>query len=92
MQSAARRWAELTWPEVRDSVTPDQGHAVGLVPVGATEQHGPHLPVGTDTLVAQAICDAASVRTGALVLPALPVGVSYGHGTVLPGTLSLSPE
>jgi creatinine amidohydrolase len=92
MQSASRRWAELTWPEVRDGVASGQGNAVGLVPVGATEQHGPHLPVGTDTLVAQAICDAASARTGALVLPALPVGVSYGHGTVLPGTLSLSPE
>ena len=85
------RWADLAWPEVRQSL---QGadHAVGLVPVGATEQHGPHLPVGTDTLVAQAICDEAAARTGALVLPALPVGVSYGHGTALPGTLSLSPE
>jgi creatinine amidohydrolase len=91
MQSTARRWAGLTWPEVGESVGSD-GRAVGLVPVGATEQHGPHLPLGTDTLVAQAICDAASERTGALVLPALPVGVSYGHGTVLPGTLSLSPE
>jgi creatinine amidohydrolase len=91
MQSAARRWADLTWPEVRDGLS-GEGHAVGLVPVGATEQHGPHLPVGTDTLVAQAICDEASALTGALVLPALPVGVSYGHGTVLPGTLSLSPE
>ena len=91
MQSNARRWAELTWPEVGQSLS-GEGHPVGLVPVGATEQHGPHLPVGTDTLVAQAICDAASARTGALVLPALPVGVSYGHGTVLPGTLSLSPE
>jgi creatinine amidohydrolase len=90
MQSSARRWADLAWPEVRATLEGD-GH-VGLVPVGATEQHGPHLPVGTDTLVAQAICDETSARTGALVLPALPIGVSYGHGTVLPGTLSLSPE
>jgi creatinine amidohydrolase len=92
MQSAARRWADLTWPEVRAAAEISDGHPVGLVPVGATEQHGPHLPVGTDTLVAQAVCDEASARTGALVLPAMPVGVSYGHGTVLPGTLSLSPE
>lgn len=91
MQSAARRWADLTWPELAEGLH-GSGHAVGLVPVGATEQHGPHLPVGTDTLVAQAICDEASARTGALVLPAMPVGVSYGHGTTLPGTLSLSPE
>ena len=86
------RWADLAWPQLGEAASPASGHAVGLVPVGATEQHGPHLPVGTDTLVAQAICDEASARCEALVLPAMPIGVSYGHGTVLPGTLSLSPE
>jgi len=65
---------------------------VGLVPVGATEQHGPHLPTATDTIIATGICEAASVRTGAPVLPAIPVGASYGHGTEMPGTLSLTPE
>jgi len=62
------------------------------VPVGAIEQHGPHLPTGTDTLVATAVCEAAAQRCDAWVLPAISVGCSYGHGTVLPGTLSLSPE
>jgi creatinine amidohydrolase len=65
---------------------------VGLVPVGATEQHGPHLPTGTDTIVAIALAERASARTGAPVLPAIPVACSYGHGTQLPGTLSLTPE
>jgi creatinine amidohydrolase len=68
------------------------GGAVGLVPVGATEQHGPHLPLGTDTIVATALCELASERCGAPVLPAISVGCSYGHGTELPGTLSLGPE
>ncbi len=68
------------------------GRDVGLVPVGAVEQHGPHLPVGTDAIVADAVCAAAAQLCGAVVLPAIPVGVSYGHGTALPGTLSLSPE
>jgi len=88
---AARRWSELAWPEfaaLRDLGDSD----VGLVPVGATEQHGPHLPTGTDTIVANALCDAVSERTGAPVLPEIPVACSYGHGTVLPGTLSLTPE
>jgi len=83
----ARRWAELSWPELAAL----HGE-VGLVPVGATEQHGPHLPTGTDTIIATALCEGASARTGCPVLPAVPVAVSYGHGTVLPGTLSLSPE
>jgi len=62
------------------------------VPVGATEQHGPHLPIGTDTIIACALCDAASAVTGAPVLPPVAIGCSYGHGTELPGQLSLSPE
>jgi len=70
----------------------DRGHEVGLVPVGAIEQHGPHLPVGTDTIVATALCAAAGQLTGSLVLPAIALGVSYGHGTVLAGTLSLTPD
>ncbi|MBV9665689.1 MAG: creatininase family protein [Actinobacteria bacterium] len=82
-------WSDMAWPEV--------GHvgregAMGLVPVGATEQHGPHLPTGTDTIIATALCERAADATGAIVLPAIPVGCSYGHGTVLPGTLSVSPE
>ena len=82
-------WAQLTWPEIDER---RDDHIVGLVPVGATEQHGPHLPTGTDTLIAQHLCDAAATTTGALVLPAIPIGCSYGHGTKLPGTLSLAPE
>ena len=62
------------------------------MPVGATEQHGPHLPTGTDTMIAVALCERTSALTGAPVLPAISVACSYGHGTVLPGTLSLTPE
>jgi creatinine amidohydrolase len=86
-----KRWCDLPWPEVAAHFQ-SQPNDVGLLPVGATEQHGPHLPCGTDTILAVAICEAVSARTGALVLPALPVGCSYGHGRELAGTVSLSPE
>jgi creatinine amidohydrolase len=88
---AARRWAELTGPEMRGYLA---GHPaeVGLLPVGATEQHGPHLPTGTDTIIACALADAVSAATGAPVLPALAVACSFGHGRLLGGTLSLTPE
>lgn len=85
------RWSDLAWPEVR-SLLNARPNEVGLLPVGATEQHGPHLPTGTDTIIATALCEAASERTGAPVLPAISIGCSYGHGTALEGTISYSPE
>jgi len=86
-----RRWGEEAWPDLAD-LGSGGGFEVGLVPVGATEQHGPHLPTGTDTIIAVGLCERASALTGAPVLPAIPVACSYGHGTRLPGTLSLTPE
>jgi creatinine amidohydrolase len=85
------RWELLTWPEI-ESLLAEHPQHVALLPVGATEQHGPHLPTGTDTIIATKLCEAVSARTGAPVLPGLPIGCSYGHGTLLPGTLSLTPE
>jgi creatinine amidohydrolase len=87
-------WARASWPELAAALPADPatGSAVGLVPVGAVEQHGPHLPTGTDTIIATALCEQAAGRCDALALPAIPLGVSYGHGTALPGTLSLTPN
>lgn len=59
--------------------------------MGATEQHGPHLATGTDTLLADHVAGAAAERTGDIVLPALPYGCSLGHTDRWPGTLSLHP-
>ncbi len=84
---SALRWEDAAWPDLRH-IAGD----VGLIPVGATEQHGPHLPTGTDTIIATALCERVAEATGAPVLPAVPVACSYGHGTRLPGTLSLTPE
>jgi creatinine amidohydrolase len=56
-----------------------------VVPLGATEQHGPHLPLGTDTVIARAL---ASSVAGAAVAPALPYGSSGEHAG-FPGTLSI---
>lgn len=66
-----------------------------ILPVGATEQHGPHLPVGTDFLAVESIARraaaAAAEQIPVLVAPTLPFGSSHHH---LPfgGTLSLSTE
>jgi creatinine amidohydrolase len=62
------------------------------VPLGATEQHGPHLPLGTDTDIAVALADRlAAARPGVVVAPALPYG-SSGEHAMFSGTLSIGRE
>ena len=87
----ARRLVERPWPEVRRPVL--------LVPVGSTEQHGPHLPLDTDTVVAAIVCDALAVRCAevdvdAVVAPAIAYGASGEHqdfaGTISIGTAALT--
>jgi creatinine amidohydrolase len=85
-----REWSVMTWPEVE--ALRDGGTDLCLLPLGATEQHGPHLPLNTDSLFATAFCGYASARTGIPVLPTIEYGCSLGHTDRWPGTLSLFPE
>jgi creatinine amidohydrolase len=50
-----------------------------IVPVGSIEQHGPHLPVSTDALIAEYVAKRVAPRVGAVVMPAIVYGVSYEH-------------
>ena len=84
------RWEELTSTQLAERVAKDPD-CVALIPVGATEQHGPHLPVGTDTIIAAELADAAA-GTAAIVLPPLAFGASFFHGTQLAGTVAFSGE
>ncbi|MFT4190947.1 MAG: creatininase family protein [Comamonas sp.] len=85
-------WSDLT---TRDFAALDVARTVAILPVGATEQHGPHLPLGVDAELASAMVARALAELPAdvpvLALPALPVGYSPEH-TAFPGTLSLSIE
>jgi len=83
-------WEMLTWEEI--GALHRSGMDLCLLPVGATEQHGPHLGVGMDTLNASTLCAAVSRETGVPVLPALPYGCSLGHSRRWPGTLALQPQ
>lgn len=70
----------------------DGAARLAVVPVGATEQHGPHLPLETDTLLATAVAEAVVARTpGTTVGPVLALGCS-SHHLGFPGTVSLRPE
>ncbi|OAM89080.1 creatininase family protein [Termitidicoccus mucosus] len=83
-------WSQLTWPEIGRLRA--GGMDAVLLPCGATEQHGPHLGTGMDTVLAADVCAAVSAATSVPALPALPYGCSLGHSHRWPGTLSLQPQ
>lgn len=84
------QWHQLTWEEI--GTLPAGGMDGVILPVGATEQHGPHLGCGVDTEIAQQICAQAAELSGIPVLPALPYGCSIGHSQRWPGTIALQPK
>ncbi|GAA2396864.1 mycofactocin biosynthesis peptidyl-dipeptidase MftE [Dactylosporangium salmoneum] len=78
--------ADLPWPVVRERAA---AGAILAVPLGSTEQHGPHLPLSTDTDVAVALCRRlAAARDDILIAPPLPYGASDEHAGFA-GTLSI---
>ncbi|WP_053947196.1 creatininase family protein [Halolamina sediminis] len=86
------RLADATWTDVRDADA-----ELAVLPVGSTEGHGPHAPLGTDAFtaetVAEAGADAYEAETGetVLVAPTVPVGISEEH-RAFDGTLWVSPD
>src|SRR2546430_6015111 len=62
-----------------------------ILPTGSIEQHGPHLPTGTDTLAANIIAHAVAERMDGLVLPSTPLGVTPMH-MPFEGTITLTPD
>jgi creatinine amidohydrolase len=81
------RLTELTSPQLENLVDP-----VALWPVGAVEPHGPHAPLGTDTLISVGMCERAAARLdNAVVLPPLPFGVTR-YGAAFTGAIGISEE
>ncbi len=82
--------ATLTWPELERGLA--AGQRLAVLPLGATEQHGPHLPFATDSWIANALAERLCARLpGALRLPTLSLGASSEH-LAFPGTLSLAED
>jgi len=84
------KWYEMTWEEI--GALPRQGIDGAILPVGAIEQHGPHLGCGMDAEIAEQLCNRVAEITGAALLPLLPYGCSIGHSRRWPGTIALQPK
>lgn len=91
MSAAARCWETLTW---QDFAALDTSRCVAVLPFGAVEQHGPHLPTGTDRVIVDAVVADALARlpddVPALLMPTQAIGLSIEHARY-PGTLTGRP-
>jgi creatinine amidohydrolase len=84
----SRYFIELTQPEIAAQL---KKNPLVVFPQGSVEQHGPHLPVGTDIFASNVIAHAVAERMDALVLPGGPLGVTPLH-MPFEGTITLKPE
>src|SRR5437016_9337109 len=85
--------ASMTWPAVREL---PRGRTVAVLPTGAIEAHGPHLPLGTDVIIAEAMARAGADRLSArgfhvLLLPALAMAPAP-FASAFAGTIHTPPE
>ncbi len=89
---ASWRYDHLTWPEINQAVAKEPQPVV-LIPFGAVEDHGPHLPLSTDNDILAGILAEVGRRAGAdvLVLPAIPFGLDEHHMD-FPGTIAIDIE
>lgn len=84
----SRYFWDLTQPEIKDQFAKNP---LVILPAGSVEQHGPHLPTGTDTFASNVIGHAVAERMDGLVLPGPALGVTPMH-MPFEGTLTLSPD
>jgi creatinine amidohydrolase len=84
-----RNWTEIHWPDLSGT---DPERWIAVLPLAATEQHGPHLPLGTDVMIGEAylarVHELLPAKTPATFLPQQTIGISTEH-TYYPGTLTL---
>lgn len=81
------RLSEMTWADVREYLRTSDAL---ILPVGTCEQHGLHLPLATDTLIAEAFAERIADATGVLLAPTVPYGVNLPCDRFVPGTAGLS--
>lgn len=79
---------KMPWPDVAEKL---QEIPAAILPIGATEQHGPHMGCGMDFVLADKLCKAVAEATDVMMLPTMPYGCSIGHSQRWPGTITLQP-
>jgi creatinine amidohydrolase len=84
------RMENMNWPDIKEKI--ESGYTTAVFAIGSTEQHGPHLPLITDSLIGDVLALKVAEKLGnALQAPTIRVGLSEHH-LAFPGTISLKPE
>ncbi|HKL74582.1 MAG TPA: creatininase family protein [Halanaerobiales bacterium] len=78
----------MTRPEIKEHI---KNKGTAILPIGSTEQHGPHLPLGTDTMIAKEMALRLAKRIEAVVYPPIPIGYTWVWRDI-PGNLYISIE
>jgi creatinine amidohydrolase len=84
-----KRFDEVAGFEVAEAVT---GHSLALLPLGSLEFHGPHNPLGSDSIIVSGIAEQVAARTGALLFPTVNFTQCPAHTAHFRGTISVRPE
>ena len=85
---ATRHFIDLTQPEIAQQL---KHNPLVILPAGSVEQHGPHLPTGTDIYASQVIGNAVAERMDGLLLPATPFGVTPRTNRITAGEFETGP-
>ncbi len=80
---------QMPWPDVAEKL---KSIPAAILPIGATEQHGPHMGCGMDAVLADKLCKAVADKTNVMMLPTMPYGCSIGHSQHWPGTIAIQPK
>ncbi len=83
------QWSHTTWDEMPSKLAVANQSAI--LPIGATEQHGPHMGCGMDYILADILCRAVAEQVRVPMLPTMPYGCSVGHSQRWPGTIAVTP-
>jgi len=83
-----KRLQYMTWQDAKEAF---KGTKMAIIPTGSTEQHGPHLPLGTDFLITEYLAKRVAEKIDVVVTPVIPVGFAHYHKS-FEGSLSVNPE
>jgi len=84
-----KRFEETAGFELADAVA---SHPLAILPLGSVEFHGPHNPLGSDSIIISGIADRVAARTGGLLFPTIPFTQCPAHTARFRGTISVRPE